>query len=204
MTQDPSLAGLLRSFGDQVSAGISVATIGRIESYDHATQKATVKPLVQRQYRDGRADTMPIIADVPVVWPRAGGASLTFPVVRGDTVLVIFADQAIERFLASGRETAPGDLRRHALTDAIAIPGLISFNTGSLSTNNDDVLLTYKGAEIRITGGGEITMKAPTVRIDGDVSVTGDVVAGDISLRNHVHGGILPGGSNTDVPVEGL
>lgn len=45
---------------------------------------------------------------------------------------------------------------------------------------------------IRATAG--VTIDAPTVE------VTGDVVAGGISLRNHTHGGVESGGSSTGAP----
>ncbi|WP_094607727.1 hypothetical protein SPSIL_009110 [Sporomusa silvacetica DSM 10669] len=35
----------------------------------------------------------------------------------------------------------------------------------------------------------------------GNVNVTGDVIAGGISLKTHVHGGVTSGGSNTSAPA---
>jgi phage baseplate assembly protein gpV len=37
--------------------------------------------------------------------------------------------------------------------------------------------------------------------VTGKIQTTGDVVAGAISLQNHVHTGVLPGGSVTGGPV---
>lgn len=39
-----------------------------------------------------------------------------------------------------------------------------------------------------------------TVTAAGNVTVQGDVVADGISLKNHVHGGVQPGGGNTAGP----
>jgi len=36
--------------------------------------------------------------------------------------------------------------------------------------------------------------------VDGTLVVTKDVIAGGISLVNHVHGGVVAGGAETDVP----
>lgn len=36
----------------------------------------------------------------------------------------------------------------------------------------------------------------------GDVTVEGDVIADGVSLKHHVHGGVVAGGSNTDEPVQ--
>ncbi len=39
------------------------------------------------------------------------------------------------------------------------------------------------------------------VTITGDVTVNGDVIADGVSLKNHIHGGVEPGGGNTGEPV---
>ena len=71
---------------------------------------------------------MPVIPCVPVVFPAAGGFSVTFPVNVGDTVLLVFASQSLDNWLFSdGHDTDPDDPRRHGLTDAIALPGLRPF-----------------------------------------------------------------------------
>lgn len=38
--------------------------------------------------------------------------------------------------------------------------------------------------------------------LNGDLEVTGDVIASGISLVHHTHGGVVPGGSNTGEPNE--
>ena len=49
---------------------------------------------------------------------------------------------------------------------------------------------------------GVVSLVAPGgVQITGDVTVAGDVVADGVSLKNHRHGGILRGGSQTDPPA---
>lgn len=64
---------------------------------------------------------------------------------------------------------------------------------------------------ITVTSAASISATAPTTHITsevivtGNVSVSGDVVAGsgsaNISLLHHVHSGILPGPANTGAPV---
>ena len=149
---------MLRSAIDGRLEGIHTSLPGRIESYDYKTQKASVKPLVKRVYRDGRTESLPVIDAVPVVFPRSGGASLTFPVKRGDGVLLVFAERALENWLTSGGEQEPGDPRRFDLTDAIAVPGLIPFTEGSKAQNNSDVLLTYNGASLKIDDNKKFAM----------------------------------------------
>lgn len=242
MTKDPSLSQLLQMAGRQVSGQISVSQPGTVTGYDHSTQKASVRPIIKRGYSDGREDVQPVIHEVPVIFPRSSGASLTFPVTPGDTVLLVFSDIALERWLADGKERGPGDLRQHALTDAVAIPGLIPFSTGSLAENNEDVLLTFEGSQVRLTGGGDIELDtggkvkinavdkvevtAPDIELTGQAKITltapqigiaaeqstvtgtfnlsgGDIIADDVSLKEHVHEGVSSGSEETGLPVPG-
>jgi hypothetical protein len=104
-----------------------VSAPGRLESFDPNTQLASVKILLRETWFDEegkeQSETVPIIVDVPVQFPGAGEYSLTFPPKEGDPVLVIFADRSIDKWLDTGDEVDPVDLRRHHLTDAFALLG---------------------------------------------------------------------------------
>ncbi|MGR3435270.1 MAG: phage baseplate assembly protein V [Shimia sp.] len=45
-----------------------------------------------------------------------------------------------------------------------------------------------------------IELQGGNMTINGTLVVTGDVIAGGISLKTHTHGGVLPGGSHTGGP----
>ncbi len=140
-----SLTELLRLAANEAVSDIHTTMPARIESYDHTQQRASVQPLIKKQYRDGQEVSMPIIDRVPVVFPRSGGASLTFPVKAGDNVLLVFSERSMEKWLQDGGEQNPEDPRKFDLTDAIALPGLNPFNLASASTTNKDVELVYNG-----------------------------------------------------------
>jgi hypothetical protein len=129
-----------------------------IVDYDYATQKASVLPSIKITFYDGAVVSHPILQNVPLVFPRSGGASLTFPVNKGDGVLVLFSERSLERWLAStGEEVEQGVNRRFDLTDAIAIPGLNSIVTNSLG-NSTDVKLVFKTASVTIDPLGNIIL----------------------------------------------
>lgn len=128
MSSAPTLAEAIRRALEARASEICTAIPARVESYDAATQRASVQPLIRRAFEDEtgarQAERLPIISDVPVVFPGAGAYAITFPVAKGDTVLLVFSQASIDKWLTSGKDVDPGDDRRHSLNDAIAIPGL--------------------------------------------------------------------------------
>lgn len=218
MSQDDSLTTLLEKAIRNRLAEVATATAAVIVSYDYKTQKASVRPVVHRKYADGQTAQYPVITNVPVIFPRSGGASITFPVKPGDSVMLVFAARSLDSWLNSGAASAPDDNRMHSINDAIAIPGLYPFTTKSKAKNNTDVLLTYAGCNVTITGGGEINLQSPTkvtvdapeLRATGDLIVNGNIydLAGKYGTFNrirdifntHTHDENDSAPSPTDVP----
>lgn len=176
-----------------------VAMPARVESYDYRTQKASVTPLLRRQ--DGEA--RPVITGVPVVFPRSADASLTFPIRSGDGVLLVFTDRSLDLWLGRGGEVTPDDPRAHSYSDAVAIPGLYPFAVQSPAENNDDLMVRRGATRLRMKADGTVEIVsagvtiASNLTVQGQITATGDVVGGGISLQGHTHGGVESGGSNT-------
>lgn len=190
MTGNPNLTGVLKAAMNNRLAELNTSMPAKIVSYDFKTQKAQVQPTINRKYKDGRIERFPVINNVPVIFPRSGGASLTFPVKSGDGVLLVFANRSLDNWLFNGGQVNQDDNRMHDLNDAIAIPGLFPFSEKSKAKNNEDVLLTYSGAEIEIKSSGQVNVKSPlkleitapdtvidseTVRITGDLITEGNI-----------------------------
>lgn len=169
-------------------ANIHTASPGVILSYDG--HLASVKPLNKFKVPDGRTIDMPVIVGVPVIFPSGSGgnASVTFPIAVGDGCLLVFAENAIDDWLKGGESE---DYRKHDLTDAIAIPGLYNFSMPAIIEHPNDVCLKNGSTLLWVEPSG-------SVHIDG-----ADLVVDGISFKNHVHGGVESGGSNTGSPVGG-
>lgn len=159
MSRRPTLTEVLSDSIRYFLNDFSVCLPGRIEKYDAVTQKADVKPLIQKQYVDGETQPLPIVVGVPVVFPGAGNrARLNMSVLEpGDFVLMLFCDRAIDKWVQSGRDLPPPDRRQHDLTDAIAIAGLNPF-TGFDNPEPDVVGISYKDAKFRLQPDGRITI----------------------------------------------
>ena len=67
---------------------------------------------------------LPIINNVPEVFPRAGAAHLRFPIQLQDFGQLLFNQRSIDIWQAAGTEVDPQDSRKFDLNDAVFIPGL--------------------------------------------------------------------------------
>ena len=128
---------------------------GRFESYEgHVTRKSKVKPLAKYRTPDNQNIDMPIIDNVPVIFPSAGAFNLLYPIKRGDGCLILFAESGIGNYLAgTGQPVNSDDQSRFSLTDAIAIPGMWTFRNSP--KNADRIELTDSG-DLEIEVGGNL------------------------------------------------
>lgn len=186
---------------------IHTAIPGTIESFDSGTCQATVKPSMMYKKPNGETIGYPSISGVPVYFPNGNmqDASISWPVKPGDGCLLIIAEQALDYWMY-GRET---DTDLHFdLTNSIAIPGLF-VNPGAAvkrAQTEDAVVIIVGSTQVAISEDkvdviGDVAIKG-NVTVQGSITVTGgDVVADGISLKNHRHGGVTSGGSQTSTPA---
>lgn len=155
MISSPEIESVLMSIADSRVAAIHKAMPGRVESFDPSTQKATIQPLIKRARIDEegarQVDAIAPVVNVPVMFPGAGGYRITFPVNRGDIVLLIIADSSLDLWLAHGGLVDPGDDRRNDISDGIAIPGL--YNFANLPTDTSQSAMVLHG-DIRLGSSG--------------------------------------------------
>lgn len=107
---------------------LCVSCPATVQSYDPATQLATVRVDLKRAAEDADGneliESVGVISNVPVVFPGGGGFAVTFPLAVDDTVLLVFADRSIDRWKTQGGEVDPGFLHSHNLSDAFALAGV--------------------------------------------------------------------------------
>ncbi|HEJ8623023.1 TPA: translation initiation factor IF-2 [Klebsiella michiganensis] len=211
-TRSGALAEVLASERKTLNEQLRVALPGIIQSFDPDTVTAVVQPAIRYIERDndGNKNTKdyPLLVDVPVIFPRGGGCTLTFPVKEGDECLVIFADRCIDFWWQSGGVQEPVDGRMHDLSDAFAIVGPQSQakKISGVSTTGAQLRTDDGSAIIELAAGGAVTITSPQItingplQVNGEITSTGDQVAGGISQIGHTHGGVEPGGGSTGVP----
>lgn len=178
MTNPITLSGAVRQAVLYQLNNLHTCLPAAIVSYDFTVQKATVQPLLNKVWADGTTMVMPLLENVPVVFPRSGGASLTFPVNSGDTCMLLFSERSMDLWLSVGGQVNPDDNRKFDLSDAIAIMGLYPFSQPSQAINNTDVLLTFQNSSITIKANGDIVINtAGTIALGNSVTELLDVVS---------------------------
>lgn len=197
----PDLATVIKDAIKYQLSDVNTAIPARIISYNPETQEAEVEPVIKKRYKNGKVVRRAPITGVPVVFPAAGGGIISFPVQAGDTVLLIFSQRSIDRWVRSGGEPVdPGDNRKHDISDAIAIPGLFTL-TNALQSDPDNVTIKFSGAAISLTPEGAVQIDAPggltingetqqngDINIDGTSDATVDHISAGISGASHTHG----------------
>lgn len=175
--------------------------------------RVKVQPIIRQLFKDDTALEYPPIIKVPLVYPSSKKSAFTFPVEKGDTVLLVFSQRGIDTFKAgTGSFTTPLDFRTFDVKDAVAIPGLMPFGSSinnpskrSLPHSTSDVVVahnigTANEAEVRIKPSGEIqlqsklkvTIDSPETELKGNVTVEGSINATDtITSATDVVGGTI-------------
>lgn len=223
--KNPSLATLASTIKKgimEATKGLHTSMPGIVESFDPVTQLASVQPAIRRIFvaRDGDTEILtptdlPLLINVPVIFPRGGGFSLTFRVVKGDECLLNFCERSIDNWHETGAVKIPGAKRFHSLSDAVAMVGLSSVPRKITTYSTTDVQLRKddETADITIKANGDIELNPTTkVLVNGDFEVTGAATLGDTVTSNgkdisdtHTHDGsaTAPVGpiSPTGVPV---
>ena len=187
---------VIKEWIDKGAENVHVSMIGKIDSYNPATNRATITPVGSFTAPDWREIPYPAIHNVPLQFPcgNGGKSGVTFPVKAGDTCIIIFADHQIENFLSGEKSD---DMRNHSMNDAYAIPTLFSHSVPTLKSNPNDVCLFNDGALCVLKPSSfKITLSDGTSATFGG----GDLTVNGISVVHHKHGGVESGGSKTAEP----
>ncbi len=145
------------------------------------------KPLVSHTDADNNIIGMPEIPLLPYFRLQGGTVAVITDPVKGDKGLAIFSQSDCDNVKADTSDVVPpGSYRKFSLSDGFYVGGFLNKAPQTYIQLNQD------GTTIINSTGG--------VTINGNVAVHGDVVADGISLKSHVHGGVMSGGSTTGGP----
>lgn len=154
------LSDLIKMSFDSFMGNVHTIMPGKIESFDALQNKASIQPQVKKKFENGEVLSLPVITDVPVVFPTAAKGGMIFPLAAGDGCLVLFSERSMEEYIAgTGAQVAPSDPRKFALTDGICIPGLFPFSSPGTAGDGSSLVLEWEGnVKIDSKAGGNILL----------------------------------------------
>lgn len=151
------LSEVAKALRDDIFQRLHHVLPGKIEAYDPSTQKCEVTPLIREVFQDATI-TLPKLTDIPVVWPRGGGAFVTLPLSKGDTVAIHIAGRSLDKWLAEGGLVTPDDTRKFSIGDAVVYPGLVPFSN-NIDAHASNVVVGFEsGGQIHIKSDGSVAL----------------------------------------------
>ena len=221
--ETPDLLDVLDLFGENLLNNLHTALPGRVESYDPATQRADVQPLIRRRIpkagtdrREWVYEDLPLIPSVRVIHPRGGGAFVHLPIATGDTVLLVFCETGIGHWEAGdGSLSDAGDERRHHLAHAVAIPGFYpaAKNIPSAGATPKELVMGFEGgATVRVRRADHAEPNTVVLETSAQVILGGETGAQFMAradrvdaaiaelrskINSHVHTSAAPGSATT-------
>ena len=158
-----AIQGAIDAVVSKALQGVHTSCPGVVESFDNGI--ISVQPTVSIIGADGEAVKMPVIVDVPVVYPRSGEFSITFPLKKGDGVLLVFCETSIDGYHETGGVSTQSDSRRHSLTDAVAIPGFFGKSLGKAPKSWGSTEINFGDSVIEMKKDGTIDMNSGALTV---------------------------------------
>ena len=139
---------------------------GIIQSYNANNNTAEIQPAIREEVvnEDNSVSyvNLPLLINVPIVFPSTKLGGVRFTLEQGDECLVVFSDLSYDNFWTSGNVQNPIEVRRHDLSDGIAIPcvlsqpntkvvesGLtVSFGEAKINMNNNNMTFSDENGQI--------------------------------------------------------
>lgn len=154
---------------------------GIVQSFDTKAMTVTVQPSIRGRVQQPDGSTisvnMPLLVDVPVIFPSGGGFTLTFPVAQGDECLVVFADRCIDAWWQSGGIGEPLEPRMHNLSDGFALVGPFSQPEVLPDVSAEDVQLRTDDGKASVTIKPDYTINAKNPAASINMSPEGEITA---------------------------
>jgi hypothetical protein len=175
---------------------IAVSNIGGLSPIG----TVNVQPLVSSV--DGSGNLWPhgIIYNVPYMRIQGGANGIILDPAIGDIGIATICDRDISTVKNTGKVSAPGSLRKTDMSDMVYLMTII----GAAPTQ----YVQFNSTGITITSPTTVTINATDIKINGKLTVVGDVETTGTLKNNsklvgstHTHGGVQTGGGTTGAPT---
>ncbi|WP_145592103.1 Gp138 family membrane-puncturing spike protein [Yersinia rochesterensis] len=177
------LAETLRTLQSSVSSQLRVSMPGIVQSFDADKVTCDIQVGIKGE-SGGESTNLSVLTNVPVVFPRGGGVTMTFPIKSGDECLLVFGDRCIDFWHQSGDIQETVDEREHDLSDAFAIIGpqshakkISGISTSTAQFRSDDGSTYFEinptTKKIKIVAPGGLDIVTPKAEFSAEVLVNG-------------------------------
>lgn len=194
----------------QVLAKVRTATIVKVLAVTNSgglepVGMVDIHPLVQQIDGLGKTVDLPPVYGVPYMRLQGGTDAVILDPKVGDLGIALFSDRDLSVVVSTKAKGAPGSARKHHLSDALYIGGLLN--------GVPEQFVQFSADGIAVVSPTKVTVQAPQIELDGDVHITGaqtndstidaqgDVTGDGTSLHTHIHNGVQTGSGNTGQPV---
>ena len=198
---------LMFAIGEYLNEYLNTAWLGRVDGTstepEGGADRVDVTPMVSQSNAEG--DSLPSVSipAIPHTRFQHGIAAIIINPVPGDIVACVSCKQDISNVNAdSAKPERAGSYRGFSQSDSVAVGGSILTKkpTVYIELKQDKTIFVKAPAGYTLETDGAVDIKAPLVKISGDLVVTGDISGNGINLSTHTHGGVRRGDSHTDAP----
>ena len=144
---------------EDIFRNINCVAIGRIEEVNYSEQTVKAFIVYKRLLDNGQVKDYPLLLDVPFFVLQGGGTFFEIPIVKGDFCILLFCDHNFSTWWDSANEKEPESLRKHSLSDGIALVGInpktkVMGLDGKQARIKTDKPLVLDAKKIVMQGGG--------------------------------------------------
>lgn len=184
-----------------VSNGGGVSPVGTVD----------IQPLVAQTDGKGNIVSLPPVYGVPYMRVQGGTDAVILDPKVGDLGIALFGDRDQSAVSSTKGEAAPGSRRKHSLSDAIYIGGILN--------GTPEQYVQFQDSGITVTSPQKVTIHAPNTEVQGNfkvtgtseldgavtakdtVTATGEVTGKGVELSTHKHTGVQTGGGTSGPPI---
>ena len=184
--ETPSLTRLLELALERHDRQMHTAFPARVVKFYETEQTVDVEPAffeVWREDKVRRSERIPVVPDVPILYPRGNGFGFYIPVTEGDWVLVVCAKYSLDKWRRLKRADDPGDMGKFTLEGAVAIPGVFPDEPVAGGAQRDAaVFVIPDGKELHLGTYGAASYVALADKVNERLDIIQE------AFNTHVHG----------------
>lgn len=160
----------------QVLSGVRTATVVKVlnvSNHGDVSPVGTVdiQPMVQQLDAIGTLTDLPPVYGVPYMRMQGGTNAVILDPQIGDLGIALFGDRDLSLVAATKAKGAPGSARKHHLSDALYIGGILN--------GTPIQYVQFQESGITILSPFNVTTSAPTINEGGNVVTSDNVSVGN-------------------------